>query len=169
MGYFTGTLIKEVCDEQLDATALFALEEAWQRKGQLYYENLKKMEGRLPSNLYKLLTTNRLRNFSVSSMDFTHVVKGRREIRLVVENERECLEFLFGYVTDFDISRSCNEAIEPQYMNILVCEELISLGEEGMALEMVLGSGMKIVIRFVDGSVKLVKRKAGEKHAEQKM
>lgn len=56
------------------------------------------------------------------------------------------MEFFFGDVIDFDISRSCNEAIEPQYMNILVCEELVSLGEKQMALEMVVGSGMKIAI-----------------------
>ena len=70
---------------------------------------------------------------------------------------------------NFDISCVCDEAIEPQHMNILVCEELISLGEKRMALEMVLGSGMKIAIQFADESVKLMKREAGEKYAKQKM
>lgn len=70
---------------------------------------------------------------------------------------------------NFDISRVCDEAIEPQHMNILVCEELISLGEKRMALEMVLGSGMKIAIQFADESVKPMKREAGEKYAKQKV
>ena len=69
----------------------------------------------------------------------------------------------------FDISCVCDEAIEPQHMNILLCEELISLGEKRMALEMVLGSGMKIAIQFADESVKLMKREAGEKYAKQKV
>ena len=69
----------------------------------------------------------------------------------------------------FDISRVCEEAIEPQYMNILICEELVPLDDRQMSLEMVLGSGMKIAIQFADESVKLMKREAGEKYAKQKV
>lgn len=145
----------------LEQDELMILEQRWQYMGSLYYEKLKKLETRLPKQLYKWLSSNGFRNFWLQPLDFSNVSVNKENIRLIFENEKESWQLSFDEVITLDISQQCGNPIDEFHLNSLICEELIAIDERHMMLEMLLGSGKKIKIHFADDNIQLTKLNKG--------